>query len=71
MKVKVMGIDGTGLISRIGKLFRLHDPRPADKKGDSGRSKEQKVQTVAERISSELLKQMGFEGKGKTIDLHG
>jgi len=67
-----MGIDGTGLISRIGKLFRLHDPQPADKKGNPGRAREQKIQTVAERISSEMLKQIGFEDrKGTTVDLHG
>lgn len=67
-----MGIDGTGLISRIGRLFKLNDSQPADKKGNSGRAREQKIQTVAERISSELLKQIGFEEKkGTTVDLHG
>ncbi|MCD6508359.1 hypothetical protein J7M22_17290 [Candidatus Poribacteria bacterium] len=70
--MKVMGIDGTGLISRIGKLFRLHDPQPADKKGNSGKTKERKIQTVAERISSEMLKQIGLEErKGTTVDLRG
>jgi hypothetical protein len=67
-----MGVEGTGLISRIGRLFKLHDPQPARNKGSLEKARDQRIRTIAERISSEMLRQMRVEErKGATIDLHG
>ncbi|RKY03111.1 hypothetical protein DRP77_06870 [Candidatus Poribacteria bacterium] len=77
-----MVIDGGGFISRLSRLLKLQEPSPKRKPGEArGRySKEQKerdkiVQRIAERISIEMLKQMGVmeedKGKGSKIDLLG
>jgi len=77
-----MVIDGGGFISRLSRLLKLQEPSPKRKPEEArGRySKEQKerdkiVQRIAERISIEMLKQMGVmeedKGKGSKIDLLG
>lgn len=72
-----MVIDGGGFISRISRLFKPQEPSTKRKAGEVEHKKERDkiVRRVAERISIEMLRQMGVigeeKGKGGKIDLLG
>ena len=74
-----MVIDGGGFISRLSRLLKLQEPspkrKPEEARGRYSKEQDKIVQRIAERISIEMLKQMGVmeedKGKGSKIDLLG